>query len=194
MPDCSISGCDRPHYGRGWCSGHWKRWKLHGDPLGGRPDNGEPDKFLEAALMYEGIDCLIWPFWRSDTGYARINRSRRVYRVTRLICHEIYGPPPSKSHQAAHSCGRGHEGCIAKSHLSWKTPKQNAADKVEHGTQTKGENHSTAKLTEDAVQIIRSLKGLASQQEIANRFGTTRENIRSIHSGRTWGWLSPITP
>lgn len=30
---CSIEGCNRVHYGRGWCSMHYKRWKAHGDPL-----------------------------------------------------------------------------------------------------------------------------------------------------------------
>lgn len=34
---CSIEGCERTHFGRGWCSMHYKRWWKHGDPLGGKP-------------------------------------------------------------------------------------------------------------------------------------------------------------
>lgn len=30
---CSIKDCGRPHYGRGWCSTHYARWREHGDPL-----------------------------------------------------------------------------------------------------------------------------------------------------------------
>lgn len=30
---CSVEGCGKPHYGRGWCSMHHQRWKSHGDPL-----------------------------------------------------------------------------------------------------------------------------------------------------------------
>lgn len=30
---CDISECGRPHYGRGYCSMHWKRWNKYGDPL-----------------------------------------------------------------------------------------------------------------------------------------------------------------
>jgi hypothetical protein len=36
---CSVEGCDRKHYGRGYCQGHWKRWQRHGDPLAGRAFN-----------------------------------------------------------------------------------------------------------------------------------------------------------
>lgn len=34
MPErtCAIEDCDRPVYGHGWCSLHWKRWRKHGDP------------------------------------------------------------------------------------------------------------------------------------------------------------------
>ena len=28
---CSV--CDRPHYARGYCQAHYKRWRRHGDPL-----------------------------------------------------------------------------------------------------------------------------------------------------------------
>ncbi len=31
---CSIPGCGRVHYGRGWCHRHYWRWKRWGDPLG----------------------------------------------------------------------------------------------------------------------------------------------------------------
>jgi hypothetical protein len=33
---CMVDECERKVYGRGYCSKHWKMWRLHGDPLGGR--------------------------------------------------------------------------------------------------------------------------------------------------------------
>lgn len=30
---CGIDGCGKPHRARGWCTKHWKRWRVHGDPL-----------------------------------------------------------------------------------------------------------------------------------------------------------------
>lgn len=29
---CSLPTCSRKHYGRGYCTLHWQRWKTHGDP------------------------------------------------------------------------------------------------------------------------------------------------------------------
>jgi hypothetical protein len=39
---CSISGCERPHFARGWCSPHWQRNRRYGDPLGGGPMRQPP--------------------------------------------------------------------------------------------------------------------------------------------------------
>lgn len=30
---CRVDGCERASRARGFCNAHWKRWKLHGDPL-----------------------------------------------------------------------------------------------------------------------------------------------------------------
>lgn len=36
---CSVDGCEKRAEKRGWCSGHYSRWKRHGDPLRGGPIN-----------------------------------------------------------------------------------------------------------------------------------------------------------
>ncbi|HEX9766924.1 MAG TPA: HNH endonuclease [Nitriliruptorales bacterium] len=38
---CSIDGCDRPHYGRGWCELHYRRWRAHGDVRADDPARSE---------------------------------------------------------------------------------------------------------------------------------------------------------
>lgn len=30
---CTIAGCGQPHDAKGFCRSHYKRWRLHGDPL-----------------------------------------------------------------------------------------------------------------------------------------------------------------
>lgn len=36
-PTCSINDCDRPQVARSYCNAHYRRWRSHGDPLGGKP-------------------------------------------------------------------------------------------------------------------------------------------------------------
>jgi hypothetical protein len=94
------------------------------------------------------------------------------------------GPPPSPDHEAAHSCGRGHEGCVNPKHLRWATHKENQADKEGHGTILRGEQHPAAKLSEADVLEIR-----ASSDTIANlaaQFDVTPRNIRHIKQHTSW--------
>lgn len=41
MRICSVEGCGRKLYGRGWCNMHWQRWYHKGDPMAMRQaENG----------------------------------------------------------------------------------------------------------------------------------------------------------
>lgn len=35
---CTVGGCDRAPFCRGWCKRHYQRWWAHGDPCSGGPD------------------------------------------------------------------------------------------------------------------------------------------------------------
>lgn len=153
----------------------------------GRTQAGEPGRYLtEVVLTYEGDECLIWPYARIANGYAMI-RGQYVHRV---ICEEVKGPPPTTKHQAAHSCGRGKQGCVTKRHLSWKTPLENIADKFIHGTIVRGERVSQGKLTEAQALEIMALKGSMKLKDIGAKYGVSLAAISAIHCGISWAHLS----
>ncbi len=193
---CSIHDCGRLVKARGWCSLHYQRWCAHGDPsVALRPANGEAQSYFEnVVLTYAGDECLIWPFVTNGEGYARVRNDGKPCLVSRMVCDRIYGPPPTQEHQAAHSCGNGHLGCVTKGHLSWKTPIENHADKILHGTVSRGEQNGQAKLTEASVREILAAKGVVSQRELATRFNISKSAIWNIHTGNRWGWLSQPDP
>lgn len=152
---------------------------------------GEVQKFYEeVVLQYEGKECLFWPYGRGGKGYGCMKRNGGTVIVPRYVCEFMYGPAPTSEHQAAHSCGKGHLGCVAKSHISWKTPHENQADRLLHGTHSRGARCGKAKLTEDQAREILSLKGAGTQAEIAKRFGVSRQAVAGIHTGVTWFYLS----
>lgn len=188
---CSIPGCDKPHKARGWCTMHYTRWKSHGDPLKTlTAPTGEPERFYrDVVLAYDGNECLFWPFSKTPAGYGSMTNNGGSNIVSRRLCEEINGHPPTPKHDAAHSCGKGHMACVTKGHLSWKTHAENGADMVLHGSSPRGDRHGVAKLTEDQVREIRALKGRQRQRETAVRFGISGPTVSMIQAGRRWSWL-----
>lgn len=192
---CSVVGCKgNAHYRakgtRGWCQAHYLRWLRYGDPLNSSTRLGEPIEFIKnVALLYDGDDCLRWPFSTNDDGYGvfRIDGQRLI--ASRYVCELAHGEPPTPEHQAAHSCGKGHEACVSRKHLRWATPSENHMDRVEHDTHNRGSRHTLSKLTDDQVREIRALSGRMSRRETAARFGVSMSLIAKIRANRAWQWL-----
>lgn len=134
---CSVDGCDRPAKTVKLCNAHYLRLRTRGDVLGtGKAMRGDPALFLTSvAAAYDGDDCLPWPYSRNENGYGTLYAPKGETTVaSRAVCELVHGPAPSDTHMAAHSCGKGHEGCVNPKHLRWATPLENSADKVIHGT------------------------------------------------------------
>lgn len=187
---CSIPECGKPHVARGYCQNHYSRLRKHGDPLAGRTPNGEPLRFIhEVALLHTGDECLTWPYCKMGNGYPQIRVGGKPLIVSRYVCELAHGAPPTLDHDAAHSCGKGHEACIAPGHVSWKTRAENNADKLDHGTHNRGERSPVAKLTEAEAREIINLKGIVSQSKLAKRFGVSRGAVACIHQELSWAWM-----
>lgn len=188
---CSVEECSKSTVSLGFCSSHAARFRRYGDPLGGRTFKGDAVKFInETVLTYDGDECILWPFGNNGVGYGQLHIGKRKVYAHRFICEKENGSPPSSLHQAAHSCGNGHLGCVNRRHLSWKTRLENEADKVEHGTLLRGENTYNSKLTAPDVLEIRRLRGVVYQQDLAARFGVTDSLISMIQTGKRWGHIS----
>lgn len=189
---CSIAGCSRKQRCRGWCKAHYARWQRHGDPTAGGTMHGEPLEWLQTvAFSHDGDDCLIWPFGRTDYGYGIIKIDGKSRVVSNLLCEMVYGARPSAMHECAHSCGKGHLGCVNKGHLRWATRSENHQDKIRHGTHQCGEKVGNSKLTRDKVLKIRSLHKIGfTQKYISDRFGISQTHVSVIVNRHQWAWLN----
>ena len=189
---CSVEGCDKPHLARTYCNDHYRRFRRHGDPLGGGTGQGELRRWIDdVAMHHTGGECLIWPFGRHKDGYAQGRYpGLTTGRAYRAICELAHGAPPSPDHEAAHICGQGQAGCVAPNHLMWKTKRDNEADKVAHGTLMMGSAHVNSRLSESDVRVARMLVDAGmTHRAVAERFGVSRSTISLIVSGATWAWL-----
>ncbi len=150
--------------------------------------DGKRSRWVKAHLDYPYEQyCLIWPFGINEGTIQFGSRENKV-NVFRCMCEHRNGPPPTDKHQAAHSCGRRHDGCVNPQHLSWKTNGENQADRYQQSGLTK-----RCKLTPEQVDEIRSLKDRAKIGDIVNQFGVSYNNIRSIWAGRLWNNTSSLT-
>lgn len=139
-------------------------------------------RWLEQHLDHaEREFCLIWPLTRAQNGYPTAGKNNAI-RPHRIMCEHRNGPPPTPSHQAAHSCGKGHLGCVNPWHLNWKTPAENQIERF----QLQGAPMPRYRLRPEQVDEIRSMKGRERTVETAARFQCSEANIRQIQSGKTW--------
>lgn len=155
---------------------------------------GDAKRYLDNVVLTFNSDlCLIWPFNKDGNGYGSISLNGRRWPVHRYLCTVFNGDPPTLKHEAAHSCGRGHIGCVNKRHVSWKTRTDNQADRLLHGTDCRGERNPRAKLTETDVREIRSLNGIEASANIASRFGVSQSLVCNIWKGRVWRWMGDVS-
>lgn len=167
------------------CKRHYDRWRRHGDPnVCFKPmvARGTPMQWLRDHVTHDSDECLIWPFARFPDGRAHMKSGK----PTRVMCSLAHGPAPTHQHEAAHSCGRGHDACVNPRHLRWATKAENAADKEKHGTVIRGERHHVSKLTADDVRTIRSMAGSMPQRVIAEQFGVKLVCVNKVIRRETW--------
>lgn len=151
---CGVAGCESPARSKGFCQDHYARLRRHGDPVGGGTERGAPLAWLESHKDHDGPDCLIWPFG-SGEGYGGVQFRGRTMTPARAMCFLAHGNPPAPRLHSAHSCGRGHEGCVHPQHLRWATAAENAADKVLHGTDPRSVANGARKLRSNRFQVGR---------------------------------------
>lgn len=144
--------------------------------------NGTAITFLNNAFIYDGEECLIWPYGLHN-GYGCIEFPGHPTKIaSRIVCERIHGPAPSQSMDAAHSCGN--RACVNWRHLRWATRRENEADKISHGRTKRGQ---ASKLSPPDILAIR--QSAESSYSLAPKFGVAASAIRAVRNRRNWRWL-----
>lgn len=187
---CGLDGCDLPAKKRGYCETHYQRFRIRGDAsvVLSKP-NGTLYKWVLDHVNYSEDGCLEWPFSKDTHGRGQLFHKGGMKKAPRVMCEEAHGAPPTPEHQAAHSCGNGHLGCIHPGHLSWKTRKDNEKDKIEHGTIRRGEIAWNARLTADVVLEIHRRAQTEQCKTLASEFGLHPGTISQIKRKKRWSHL-----
>jgi hypothetical protein len=124
-------------------------------------------------------------------GYLTVTLSdKSIGRIWQVRIHRIVllAFSPSRAEESGEV--RHLDGCPSNNFLSnivWGTPIENAADRVRHGTEARGERHGRTILTQNDVDYIRRNAKPRGNTQLAKRFGVSNSTIGNILSGKTWG-------
>lgn len=118
-------------------------------------------------------------------GYRYVNLHKdglqHMRRVAVLVAAAFLGPRP-EGRQVCHCDGNPANDVLAN--LRYGTPKENSADKLLHGTQTRGEQHVSARLTH--ADVVRIKTGREAADVLAAEFGVHPGHINNIRRGVRW--------
>lgn len=108
---------------------------------------------------------------------------RKTFVVSHLVAAAFIGPRPAGMFVCHND---GNEKNNDYRNLRYDTPLANALDKKLHGTQTRGETHPTAKLTEEEVIALRLLAPHVSRAFLAASFKLSRTHVQQLITRTRW--------
>lgn len=122
---CSIPECDRKHSARGWCGMHYRRWKMHGNPLAKvefKPPRAWSSEQRFWAKVEKTDTCWNWTARLGTTGYGEFRLDERDHKAHRVSYAWANGPIPDGS-MVDHRCHN--RACVNPAHLRLASNKQN---------------------------------------------------------------------
>jgi hypothetical protein len=197
-PLCSVEGCGKRHFGRGFCRGHYRRWTETGTTWHPSDD----DKLLTVRelmvrLMLSGIRELDDGCWICTAaypmkrGYTRlqIRRDNVVYReLTHRVSYEHFKGPIPDGLLICHSCD--YPPCCNPAHLFHGTHAHNTQDMVRKERGLVGALNTRAIFTEAMILSIYQDEDCGmTRTAIAKKHGVHQTTISHILSGRNWKHL-----
>jgi hypothetical protein len=142
-----------------------------------------------------GAMCQVWqeirpsslPSGRKTFSVYR-NGFAKGQQVCRFVLDVFVGPCPDGC-ECCHNDGDPTNDLLEN--LRWDTHKNNISDKVGHGTHTRGEKHSVAKLTDAQVVEIRKryAAGGISQAALGAEYGVSGAAINLVVRRINWNHL-----
>lgn len=118
-------------------------------------------------------------------------RKGKTTKVYKIVLEAFVGLCP-EGQQCRHD--NGIRGDNRLDNLCWGTRKENADDRVRHGTSPVGESNPKSKLTSLQVSnIYLRAKAGESFEVIAADFGISDITVSHIHCGRTWSHITGET-
>ena len=128
--------------------------------------------------------CHVWQPPKKGAGYGSMRYNGKDQLAHRIAWQEKYGAIP-EGMCVCHKCDN--PACVNPDHLFLGTHADNMRDMTSKGRHPYryGEDHARAKLTNEQVRHIRSLR--ESSNVLARLFGVSKRTILNVRHGYTYG-------
>lgn len=144
----------------------------------------ESAHFWERVASVDPDGCWAWTgCLAGKSGYGRVMLRRRPYSTHRVAWQEANGREIHDGLQVLHRCDN--RVCCNPAHLFLGTAAENMADRdaKKRGRWLSGIQNGNAKLTNDQIDQIKSLRGKMYQYLIAEKFGVSQAYVCQIQTG-----------
>lgn len=126
---CTIDGCERAHIARGWCTTHYMRWRMHGDPNAGAirtlAERFEAQVDRSGPISEHRPDlgrCHTWTGRVDRLGYGRTTHDNKEVGAHQVAYMLAYGPIP-EGLEPDHLCRNRR--CVNAAHMEAVTHRVN---------------------------------------------------------------------
>lgn len=145
--------------------------------------------YLSVEVSSEGrvrsLQGVLKKLHRGNHGYlcASLIAGKAHSRMVHLLVLETFVAPAGEGQQGRHLNGNQTDNRL--SNLQWGTPKENAADKLAHGTLLLGSNHPSARFSAKDVELMRAMRAVGFPiGHIHPLFGCSQSHASALTRGR----------
>lgn len=118
--------------------------------------------------------CWLWVGYKHSQGYGRLKINGKMVLAHRVAYALSQGDPGELD--VLHSCDN--PACVNPDHLSLGTHQDNMDDMNAKG------RHGSVIIPDEVVAEIRALKGVLTQQELADKFGISAGYVSELQAGK----------
>jgi hypothetical protein len=108
--NCTVAGCSRSKYARGWCEPHYRAYVRWGDPLG----RYVPFDLMRRVQRGSDDECWSWLGGHDNRGYGEFWNGKTYLRAHRAVYEQLIGPIQNGL-PLHHRCEN--KGCVNPKHL-----------------------------------------------------------------------------